>query len=65
MNWDKPFTYAEFWKDIEALDVCTHHGFNDWCKMEEVFRYCEGNGTYEKYLSYCKLADSPLLRALS
>ena len=64
MNWDKPYTYAEFWDEVEALDVCAHHGFKHWSDLADTIADSPGNSIYEKYLSYCKLADSPLLRAL-
>lgn len=65
MNWDKPFTYAEFWTEISAVQAYSFHGFTGWTHLMLTIADSPGATTYEKYLSYCKLADSPLLRALS
>lgn len=68
MNWDKPKKYNE---DYSSLDLSAHHGitmnitgYGDWYDFLDLPIGTSYEEFYEKYLTHCKLMDSPLGRAL-
>lgn len=70
MNWDKPLSLAKM-RDDDFKKVLEYHGYKPIEENWQVFisdcGYKSGDGWalfHDRYLSYCKLRQSPLFQAL-
>lgn len=70
-NLDKPLSFVEF-KDCGSLDFSKHHGLDEVLQWEYIdiitgmsSQFNNVLEDYEIYLIWCKIAQSPLYKALA
>lgn len=73
-NWDKPLSWKDFEKawtlNHSKINFKTYHGLDHlmWSEVDKLLgvRFHEStDSAYEKYITYSKLYDTPLVRALT